>query len=132
MPMILAFLCMVAYIQVFIILAFALRLMPTLLQMAGQCLRLFLFISYRLYRMLLTPLARILRRRTGLDLTAGLLRLLSTTLLSLIVGFIIIAVTPLTMSLVTVGTCLIHGLAVGIIWDDVEHPGMLNLGARLQ
>ena len=132
MQTILIVFCVLAYIQFFIILAFALRLLPTLLQLAGQCLRLFLFVSYRFYRMLLTPLARLIRRRLSINVTSGLWRIAATTLLSLILGLIIMAVTPLTVSVLSVSVCLVHGLLVGVIWDDVEHPGALHLGARLQ
>jgi hypothetical protein len=132
MQTILIVFCVLAYIQFFIILAFALRLLPTLLRLAGQCLRLFLFVSYRFYRMLLTPLARLIRRRSGINVTSGLWRIAATTLLSLVLGLIIMVVTPLTASVLSVSVCLVHGLLVGVIWDDVEHPGALHLGARLQ
>jgi hypothetical protein len=132
MQTILIVFCVVAYIQFFIILAFALRLLPTLLRLAGQCLRLFLFISYRFYRMLLTPLARLIRRRLSINIAAGLWRIAATTLLSLVLGLIIMVMTPLTVSVLSVSACLVHGLLVGVIWDDVEHPGALHLGAQVQ
>jgi len=124
-------LCLVLYVQFFIVLAFALRLVPTLLRFAGACLRMFLVVSYRFYRMLLTPAANVVRAHSGVDLVAGLWRIVATTLVSLLLGLAVMAVTPLVASAVSLGLCLVHGLVVGIIWDEAEHPGNLYLGAKL-
>lgn len=132
MQVMVVLLCLVVYIQVFIVLAFALRLIPTLLRFAGACVQLFLVVSYRFYRMLLTPVADFVRAAVGIDVLAGLWRIAATVFLSLAVGLLIIAVTPLVVSVPAVVICFLHGLLVGIIWDEAEHPGNLHLGARLQ
>ena len=132
MQVMIVLLCLVVYVQVFIVLAFALRLVPTLLRFTGTCVRLFLVTSYRFYRMLLTPVADIIRAIIGIDVLAGLWRIVATTLLSLMLGLVIMAITPLVVSVPAVVVCLLHGLLVGVIWDEAEHPGNLHVGARLQ
>jgi hypothetical protein len=124
--------CLVMWVQVFIILAFALRLVPTILRWAGDALRVFLMLSYRAYQFLLLPIARWVQSAFGINLLVGLWRVVTVTALSLLIGLVIIAVTPLVISLPALGVCLAHGLLVGLIWDEAEHLGHLHLGARLQ
>lgn len=132
MQAMLVLMCLVAWVQVFIVLAFALRLVPTLLRWTSEGLRLFLVLSYRLYRLVLTPLAGFVQGWAGVDLLAGAWRVAAVMVLSLLVGLFVIAVTPLVFSIPAVIICLVHGLLVGLIWDEAEHVGHLHLGARLQ
>lgn len=125
-------LCLVMWVQVFVVLAFALRLVPTLLRWVGDGLRVFLMVSYRLYRLILTPLAAWVRAMFGLDLLIGFWRVVAVTALSVGLGLLIVVLTPLVLSLPIVGVCLVHGLLVGLIWDEAENIGHLHLGARLQ
>jgi hypothetical protein len=119
------------WVQLFIVLAFALRLVPTLLRFAGEGLRLFLMLSYRLCALALTPIAGFVHRAVGINLLVGAWRVVAVMGLSLTVGLFVIAVTPLVISVLAVIVCLVHGLLVGLIWDEAEHVGHLNLGARL-
>lgn len=132
MQAMLVLLCLVMWVQLFIVLAFALRLVPTLLRFVGEGLRLLLVLSYRLYRLALTPLAGIVQDAVGVDMLVGVWRIVAVMVLSLVMGQFVIFVTPLVISIPAVIVCLVHGLLVGLIWDEAEHVGHLSLGARLQ
>lgn len=124
--------CLVIWVQLFIVLAFALRLVPTLLRWASDAVRVFLMVSYRAYQILLLPVARWVQGALGINLLVGLWRVVTVTALSFVIGLVIIAVTPLVISIPAVVVCVVHGLLVGLIWDEAEHLGHLHLGARLQ
>lgn len=125
-------LCLAMYVQLLILLAFAFHLVPTLVRVLGMSVRMFLLLSYRLYRVVLTPLAEVIQAWAGVDILTGIMRVGATTALSLTLGLIVIALTPLILSPITVGICILHGIVVGLIWNELEYPGHLHLGARVQ
>ena len=81
---------------------------------------------------ILSLVAPYVERWLGVDPLAGWPRVVAALLLSLTIGGVILALTPLTLSVVTLGLIVAHGLGVGLAWDEIASPGGLQLGVRLQ
>jgi hypothetical protein len=88
-----------------------------------------LIVSYRFYHRILTTLAPAITR-TGVDVLAGNWRVAATTCLSLVIG-VLVSLLALPLLPVVLVLAAIHGLVVGLVWDEIEQPGGLQLGTRL-
>jgi hypothetical protein len=124
--------CLFSPAVFFFSLAALLGLLPAFARFLRVCFRATLILSYRLYALILTLVAPVSERWLGVDPLAGWPRVIATLLLSLVMGGSILALTPLTLSAVTLGLILAHGLGVGLAWDEIANPGGLQLGARLR
>ena len=113
-------------------LAVLVRLLPRLLRLTRRALRGFLILSFRLYRLLLRPLAPLILQRFNANILSGVLRVSACLMLSVGLGLLVLVVGGLRLTGWAVGLFLIHGLAVGLSWDEVGSPGGLQLGARIQ
>lgn len=109
-----------------------LRLLPGLLRFIHVCLRSILILSYRLYRLVLMWLDRHVQHRLGLTILSGYLRVIACLVLSLLLGALILLVTDLPFPGWIVGLSVIHGLIVGLAWDELEDPGGLQLGVKMR
>jgi len=111
----------------------ALRILPSFMRFTRFLLGRFIFLSCQLYRMILNPLSPILQRRLGIDIQSGLLRIASTNLLSLILGLLIFSIFGFPITIISIGLCLLHGLVIGLIWREGEHPAdQFHLGQDSQ
>jgi hypothetical protein len=128
----LPFVCLFSVAQLFLALAVLVRLIPAFARFMRLCLRAFFILSYRLYALVLWPIATPLKKYLGLNILAGLWRVLATVGLSLGVGLALVVIThgPLTGWIVAL--FVLHGLIVGLVWDEIEHPSDLQLGAKIQ
>jgi hypothetical protein len=100
----------------------ALRLLPSFMRSTRFLLGRFISFSCQLYRMILNRISPILQRRWGIDIQSGLLRIASTNLLSLILGLLIFVIFGFPITIISVSLFLLHGLVVGLVWRDGDHP----------
>ena len=124
--------CLATLSLVFLGVAVLLRLLPRSFNLVRFCLRGLLTLSFRLYRFLFTHLAPFVQRQLSVDILANPSRMVASFLLSLVLGLLFLVVTHLPVTGWSVGLCLLHGLAVGLAWDEMEEPDGLHLGARVQ
>jgi len=111
----------------------ALRLLPSFMRSARFLLGRFISLSCQLYRMILNQISPILERHWGIDIQSGLLRIASTNILSLVLGLIIFSIFGFPITIISVGLCLLHGLVVGLVWREGEHPAdQFHLGQDIQ
>lgn len=106
--------------------------LPSIIHVVLNSLRKGLIFSYRLYQNILVRLSDFTNPALGMDLTTGILRIFVSILLSLtFTGLIILATSPRNAWWLW-GIGVIHSLAVGIGWDDLDDPEGLYLGRRLR
>lgn len=110
-------------IDIFLLaLAGTLRLFPSFLKSGRVMLRKFMGLSFKFYQLILGQTAPFLQNRWGFNILVGLLRIISTIVLSLILGLLILLLLGLPISIWTIGLCFIHGLTVGLVWGEMEPP----------
>ena len=116
---------------IFVILALLIRILPRLLPFLRQGLRMFLLLSFRLYKVILERIAPCVFRSFGVDILNGHWRLAMCILLSLALGLFIPLFSKSPINGWLMGLTALHGLLVAMIWDDVENPEGIHLGARI-
>jgi hypothetical protein len=124
--------CLGSMNLVLLALAGLLRFLPQLFHLARSCLRGILILSFRLYRLIVTRLAPTVWDALGVDVRDGFPRVVACALLSLVLGTILLFLVRGGITGWGVGMCLVHGLAVALAWDEIEAPGGLQLGTKLQ
>ena len=124
--------CLASLSLAFLSIAALLRLLPRFLNLIRLGLRGLLILSFRFYHLLLTRMAPIIQQRLNIDILAGHLRVIASLLLSLILGLLFLLLTNLSVTGWGIWLSLLHGLAVGLAWDEIEKPGGLQLGVKIQ
>lgn len=124
-------LCLASLSMLLFSLALLLRQTPRLASLLYQCLRWILILSFRFYRLILVQVNQIAGQNLGIDLISGFTRILACLVLSLILGMLIVVLTNLPLAWAA-GLSILHGLAVGLAWDDIERPLGFQLGARVE
>jgi hypothetical protein len=112
--------------------AAVLRLLPPLLAAARQASRWLLILSFRFYFLILSALSGPCRRYLRVNPLVGLARLCATVLLSLAIGTSGLWLADLPVTVWTIGALGVHGLLVGLIWDEALEPGGLRLGVSIE
>ncbi len=125
-------LCIFSLIQFFLSLAIVFRLLPHSLRAFRFALRGLTILSFRLYRLVLRRLAPFMNQWLGVDIVVGVPRVLACIALSVILGttFVLVVGRGITGWMVTL--FLVHGLLVGLTWDEIEAPGGIQLGVRIE
>lgn len=118
-------------ILLFLSVATSIRLFPRLLRIIHRFLRGFLILSYRLYRTLLTSLFPAISQWFDVDILQGNFRLAFCVSFSLIISLIPISLLAPTWALWVLVFWILHGLFVGLAWDDIENPEGIQLGNRI-
>ena len=126
---VLAGVCLAALGLILSGLAALLRLLPRLTRLG---LRGFLILSFRLYHLLLTRVAPGVEQHLNVKVLAAPSRVVACFLLSLVLGLSFLLLTNLPVTGWGVGLSLLHGLAVGLAWDEIEKPGGLQLGVKIE
>lgn len=108
------------------------RVFPWLLRLGHRLLRGLLILSYRLYNLILSSMRDFVLQAVRLDVLIGYPRLAMCLLLSVTVGLVVIMLTNTALVGWVLGCCALHGLFVGLAWDDIENPGGIRLGRRLE
>lgn len=119
-------------ILLFMSLAASLRLLPRLVRGIRQLMRGFLILSYRFYRLTFTRLQPLILERLGVDIMSGYARLIMCISFSMIQGILSFMVFDPSTAIWILGFSLVHGLFVGLAWDDIENPGGIRLGVNRQ
>lgn len=104
---------------------------PRLLQGLLALLRLFFRLSFQVYAFCFGRLRPIIFSATGIDLLLPKERTLAAALSSLLIGSGIFLWLGWDISYWWLTLFAIHGLVVGISWEQIEHPGEFRLGERL-
>ena len=115
-------------ILLFLSAATSIRLFPRLLKFIHRFLRGFLILSYRLYYLIFTILQPAVYRWFETDIHQGNFRLMFCVLFSLIIGMLPITLLHPSWSLWILGFCILHGLFVGLAWEDIENPSGIQFG----
>jgi hypothetical protein len=124
--------CLFSLAQLVIAVAALLRLLPALFKFLRVCLRGFLVLSFRLYYLVLNRCAPFFQEQLGLDLLTGTGRIGATLTLSIGLGLALLLLLQWRVSVLSVGLFVAHGLLVGLAWDEIQYPGDLHLGVRLE
>ncbi|MBN1536196.1 MAG: hypothetical protein JW908_05645 [Anaerolineales bacterium] len=123
--------CLAALSLVLFSLAGLLRFFPRLASFLMTCLRGLLILSFRLYHLVLTFLNPISQNSMGIDVLSGYFRLIACILISLTIFTVIFLVFGAHWSGWLFLIPIVHGLAVGLAWDEIEKPGGLQLGVKI-
>jgi len=123
--------CAFSVLQGAIGLAAVLRLLPALLSLARYLTRLSFVASFRLYRLLFALVAPLVKRSSGIDLLTGIPRLVATVALSTSLWLTALLLLQASLSVWIFVPAILHGLIVGLLWDDLAQPGELQMGIKL-
>ena len=124
--------CIFAIVQFFLSLAIVFRLLPASFRALHRLLRGLLILSFRFYRLILVRLVGPVGQQLGLDILVGIPRVTTTSLLSLLLGSALLLLIGRNLTGWTLALFLIHGLLVGLTWDEIESPGGIQLGVRIE
>ena len=116
----------------FVSLAGLLRLLPRLLQFLRHCLRSLLILCVHLYRFIFSLIAPMIQWFLPIDLMANPWRMIACVLVSLLIGLLVPLVTQMPEMAWIIVPSLLHGLGVGLTWNEIEEPGGLQMGTRIQ
>ena len=116
----------------FFSLAALMGMFPHFLRSMRWILRGVLILSYRLYRMTLLQLRPLIHCYLGFDLMNGYARVIMCIALSLIPGIIFLILLAPPIDFVLLCLSFMHGLFVGLAWEDIENPGGIRLGVETQ
>lgn len=109
------------------------RLFPSLLKFTRMLLREFMGLSFKLYKLILGRVAPILQNRWGVNILVGALRVISTVIMSLILGVLILWIFGFSITVFSLALCFLHGLVVGLVWGSVDHtPEGFHMGANVE
>jgi hypothetical protein len=124
--------CFFSLNMVILVLAGLLRMLPSFLRSLRGVIRFIMILSTRFYNLLMSRAAPMLNQHLGVDILKGFARIITTILLSLGIGLVILSLFHLPINSLTVGICILHGIVVGLAWDGISSRGNLNLGDHLE
>lgn len=122
--------CCLSLVLVFLSIAGLLRLLPALMPYFRLLLRVFLILSVRLYRVILTNVAPVVAGYLNVDVLSLYPRIIASALLSLVFGLVLIALTQAPVTIWNAGVFILHGVVVGFVWDGFQDPDDLLLGVN--
>src|SRR5262249_35636628 len=111
--------CLLTATMLFVVLAIALRLLPTATNSFTTIMHSVLVLSVRFYYLMLSHISPWLDDRFGIDLLRGLWRLTSCILLSQLFGILFLLLAAWEISGWSVVLFTLHGMVVGMVWDEV-------------
>lgn len=119
-------------INLFMTILFGLiRNLPTILRAARQALRESLIWAYKLDRPILAAIQPLLYQLFKINLAGPLLRTITTALFSLLVllGFDLVLRWRVMVFFVVLA--ILHGVIVGLLWDELEQTDHLRTGEKI-
>lgn len=123
--------CLLVLNFVYLLLQGLFRNLPTLVSFFRRATREFLLLTYHLYQPILVWGQPHVWRYLGVNLRSIYVRTTATTLLSLMLLTLIYLIFGWQFSVLGIGLAILHGLAVGIVWDDIGHPDGLQIGEEV-
>jgi hypothetical protein len=124
--------CLASMSLAFFSIAALLRLLPHFLSLIQRALRVFLILSFRFYHLVLTCIAPTIQQLLNVDILVGSARIVASLLLSLVLGLLFILVTGWIVTGWSIVLFLLHGLFVGLAWDEIGNPAGLQLGVKIE
>jgi hypothetical protein len=124
--------CLFSLNMIILVLAGLLRMLPSFLKFARDMIRLLMKLSIRFYNLILTRAAPLLGDHFGINILKGFARIISTILLSLVIGLLFFCLVHIPINGLTIGISILHGLIVGLIWDGISSAENLNLGDHIE
>jgi len=124
--------CLFVFAWTIISLVILLRFLPNILSFLLRIVRGTLILSFRLYRAILSYFAFPLQSNLHVDVLNGLPRVVATVGLSLSLGVPLFLLTNWTATGLAIVLCILHGLLVGLAWDEIQAPGGLQLGSKIE
>jgi hypothetical protein len=125
-------LCIASAIFLFLTLAISLRLFPRFLSALRRLIWGVIVVSYRLYVLVfdLVTQGRFQHHEVDNQLIAG--RMLGCAVLSLLIGSGIILLLHWPLNLIWIVLFILHGLFIGLFWDEIPNAGGFRLGERIE
>src|SRR5574340_813034 len=124
--------CLLAMNFVFMFLFGLLRNLPAILRAGREVLREILILTYRLYRPVITNAQPVTQRRLGIDIGRPPVRVIAAGFLSLLIMLGLDLILRWRVSVFWSVLAVLHGSAVGLIWDGLERADGLRMGEDLQ
>lgn len=109
-----------------------LRHLPRMLSGLRNGLRSLLRFSFEIYSALLTRVRVWALYYTGIDLLMPIPRTLTTIALSVLIGWGGASLIGLVLSGWMVGLLSLHGLFIGLAWEQITTPDDFQLGGRVE
>jgi len=122
--------CLSTFSMVFIGLLLMVRKLPSSLRNGRGMLRRFMRFSYELYASLIGWARIWVVQLFGIDLLRPLPRTLTTTLLSLGIGWSTLYLLGVSPKIWLVAVFILHGIFVGWAWEQIANPEDFQLGGR--
>jgi hypothetical protein len=104
-----------------------LKWLPSILVFLRDVAQIALVMSCELYRGILTRLQP-LTLRVRINLVVNPWRIVACILLSLLFGVAVMLLVGWSITPPGMAICALHGLAVGIVWDQMGPPNGIHLG----
>jgi hypothetical protein len=124
--------CLLAMNFVFMFLFGLLRNLPAILRAGREVLREILILTYRLYRPVITNAQPVTQRHLGIDIGRPPMRVIAAAFLSLLIMLGFDLILRWRVSAFWSVLAVLHGSAVGLIWDGLERADGLRMGEDLQ
>jgi hypothetical protein len=124
--------CLLAMNFVFMFLFGLLRNLPAILRAGREVLREILILTYQLYGPVIAIAQPVAHRHLGIDIGRPPMRVIAAGILSVLImlGFDLILRWRVTVFWSALA--VLHGSAVGLIWDGLEQADGLRMGEDLQ
>ena len=124
--------CFLSVSLFFLSASLLLRNIPALYDFFMRLLRNLLQLSYRFYRALLLRLHPYSLHYLNLNILDGSARLIASVMLSLIFGLAILLLLRWSPTMWNVGIFILHGIFIGLAWEDFFEPQGLRMGERME
>lgn len=109
-----------------------LRNLPAILHAARQILREILIMSYRIYSQIITRLQPTSRRYLGIEIGRTPMRIVTTCLISLVLVLSTSLVLGWGLSIILSFLAILHGLIVGLLWEELDQAEGQQMGEKIQ
>ena len=120
--------CLLGATMLFVVLTILLRLLPTAANSFTVIMHSVLMLSVRFYYLIIGHAAPILEDRLRVDILDGLWRLASCIVISQLFGILFLLLAGWEISGWTVILFTLHGMVVGLVWDEVVNMDGLQMG----
>ena len=124
--------CLLAMNFVFMFLFGLLRNLPAILRAVREVLRETLILTYRLYRPVIAHAQAATHRHLGIDIGRPPMRVIAASLFSLLIMLAFDLILRWQVSVFWGVLAVLHGTAVGLIWDGFERADGLRMGETTQ
>ena len=124
--------CLSGFVIVLMTIFLGIRNLPAIVRTLQRMLRSILRGSYRLYSAVLSPVRIWIFRGTGLDIFHPVPRIVSSVILSLGIGFGVLTVFSMEFSNWILIALALHGLFVGLAWENILLSDDFQMGVNLE